>query len=83
MKLLSRAYRWFVNSPIRTKLVLVFAFTMFMVAFVNIYMHISINSIVSTIDNMVKGAAGQAIQNMNIMYGIDESTGLLAVPTSF
>lgn len=39
--------------------------------------------IVSTIDNMVKGAAGQAIQNMNIMYGIDESTGLLAVPTSF
>ena len=37
----------------------------------------------SAIDNLVKGAAGQAIQNMNIMYGIDESTGLLAVPTSF
>ena len=52
MKLLSRAYSWFVNSPIRTKLVLVFAFTMFMVAFVNIYMHISINSVVSTIDKV-------------------------------
>jgi N-acetyl-gamma-glutamyl-phosphate reductase len=30
----------------------------------------------SAIDNLVKGAAGQAIQNMNIMYGIDEATGL-------
>lgn len=30
----------------------------------------------SAVDNMVKGAAGQAIQNMNIMFGIDESTGL-------
>lgn len=32
--------------------------------------------IVSAIDNMVKGAAGQAIQNMNIMFGLDETTGL-------
>lgn len=39
--------------------------------------------IVSTIDNMVKGAAGQAIQNMNIMYQIDETTGLMMVPPSF
>jgi len=30
----------------------------------------------SVIDNLVKGAAGQAIQNMNIMFEIDESTGL-------
>lgn len=28
------------------------------------------------IDNLVKGAAGQAVQNMNLMFGIDESTGL-------
>lgn len=28
------------------------------------------------IDNLVKGAAGQAVQNMNLMYGLDESTGL-------
>jgi N-acetyl-gamma-glutamyl-phosphate reductase len=30
----------------------------------------------SSIDNLVKGAAGQAIQNMNLMFGIDEATGL-------
>ena len=39
--------------------------------------------IVSTIDNMVKGAAGQAIQNMNLMYGLDEKEGLMMVPASF
>lgn len=37
----------------------------------------------SVIDNMVKGAAGQAIQNMNIRFGIDESAGLLSVPPAF
>jgi N-acetyl-gamma-glutamyl-phosphate reductase len=31
---------------------------------------------VSTIDNLLKGAAGQAVQNMNIMFGIEETTGL-------
>lgn len=34
----------------------------------------------SVIDNMVKGAAGQAIQNMNIRFGLDESAGLLMPP---
>ena len=33
-----------------------------------------------TIDNLVKGAAGQAVQNMNIMFGLDETTGLSMVP---
>lgn len=33
--------------------------------------------IVSVIDNLLKGASGQAAQNMNIMYGLDERTGLL------
>ncbi|MBF0387685.1 MAG: N-acetyl-gamma-glutamyl-phosphate reductase [Candidatus Omnitrophica bacterium] len=33
--------------------------------------------ITSVIDNLVKGAAGQAVHNMNIMYGIDEREGLL------
>lgn len=37
----------------------------------------------SCIDNMVKGAAGQAIQNMNIRFGIDETTGLTMVPPAF
>jgi N-acetyl-gamma-glutamyl-phosphate reductase len=32
--------------------------------------------VLSVIDNLVKGAAGQAIQNMNIMFGLDESMGL-------
>ncbi len=32
---------------------------------------------VSVIDNLVKGAAGQAVQNMNIMYGFDEKEGLV------
>jgi len=32
--------------------------------------------IVSALDNIVKGAAGQAIQNMNIMFGLDEKTAL-------
>lgn len=34
----------------------------------------------AAIDNLMKGAAGQAVQNMNIMYGIDEKTGLQIVP---
>ena len=34
----------------------------------------------AAIDNLVKGAAGQAVQNMNIMFGLDEETGLLNVP---
>jgi N-acetyl-gamma-glutamyl-phosphate reductase len=33
--------------------------------------------ITSVIDNLVKGAAGQAVQNMNIMYGYQETEGLL------
>ncbi|RTL48820.1 MAG: N-acetyl-gamma-glutamyl-phosphate reductase [Rhodocyclaceae bacterium] len=36
--------------------------------------------VLSVIDNLVKGAAGQAVQNMNIMFGLDESTGLMQVP---
>ncbi|MEI8348240.1 MAG: N-acetyl-gamma-glutamyl-phosphate reductase, partial [Pseudomonadota bacterium] len=31
---------------------------------------------ISTIDNLVKGAAGQAIQNMNLMLGLEETTAL-------
>lgn len=32
------------------------------------------------VDNLVKGAAGQAVQNMNLAFGLDESTGLNLVP---
>jgi len=36
--------------------------------------------LISAIDNLVKGAAGQAVQNMNIMLGLDETAGLHNVP---
>ena len=36
--------------------------------------------LISAIDNLVKGAAGQAVQNMNIMLGLDETTGLSPIP---
>lgn len=36
--------------------------------------------IVSVIDNLVKGASGQAIQNMNVMYGWEETTGIHQLP---
>ena len=36
--------------------------------------------VLSVIDNLVKGAAGQAVQNMNIMFGLPETAGLNIVP---
>jgi len=39
--------------------------------------------VVTAIDNMVKGAAGQAVQNMNIIMNFDERSGLDAVPALF
>ena len=35
---------------------------------------------VGAIDNLVKGAAGQAVQNMNLMFGFEETEGLKLVP---
>ena len=39
--------------------------------------------VVSAIDNMIKGAAGQAIQNMNIIMGFDEDAGIDMIPIAF
>ncbi|OAB29709.1 N-acetyl-gamma-glutamyl-phosphate reductase [Flavobacterium fryxellicola] len=39
--------------------------------------------ITSVIDNLTKGASGQAIQNMNLMFGLDETTGLKLKPSGF
>ena len=39
--------------------------------------------ITSCIDNLLKGAVGQAVQNMNIMFGIDEKSGLNLKPSAF
>lgn len=39
--------------------------------------------IVSVIDNLLKGASGQAVQNMNLMFGLPETTGLKLKPSVF
>ncbi|MCR5299223.1 MAG: N-acetyl-gamma-glutamyl-phosphate reductase [Paludibacteraceae bacterium] len=39
--------------------------------------------VLSVIDNLLKGAAGQALQNMNIMFGLDERAGLQLKPSAF
>ncbi|MDR1837009.1 MAG: N-acetyl-gamma-glutamyl-phosphate reductase [Treponema sp.] len=53
----------------------------------DISVHLDLNGstliVASAIDNMVKGAAGQAIQNMNILFGFDEKAGLGAIPALF
>ena len=36
--------------------------------------------VLSVIDNLTKGAAGQAVQNMNLMFGLPETTGLVQPP---
>ena len=36
--------------------------------------------VMSVIDNLVKGASGQAVQNMNVLFGLPESIGLIAPP---
>ncbi len=39
--------------------------------------------IISAIDNLLKGAAGQAVQNMNLMFGLNETQGLKLKPSAF
>jgi N-acetyl-gamma-glutamyl-phosphate reductase common form len=39
-------------------------------------------AVFAALDNLVKGAAGQAVQNMNLMFGLDEKTGLVLVGTN-
>ena len=39
--------------------------------------------IISLTDNLIKGASGQAVQNMNLMFGIEETTGLKLKPVAF
>jgi N-acetyl-gamma-glutamyl-phosphate reductase len=51
--------------------------------FVNLQFRKSRLVIISAIDNMLKGAAGQAIQNMNLMFGIEETRGLKLKPSAF
>jgi N-acetyl-gamma-glutamyl-phosphate reductase len=39
--------------------------------------------VTSAIDNLLKGAVGQAVQNMNLMFGIDETNGLRLKASAF
>ncbi|MBF7093943.1 N-acetyl-gamma-glutamyl-phosphate reductase [Streptococcus sp. HF-1907] len=41
----------------------------------------NILTVVSVIDNLVKGAAGQAMQNMNLMFGFEETAGFMRIPS--
>ena len=53
----------------------------------NVIIHLEKNGdkllITSIIDNLIKGASGQAVQNMNLMFGLDETTGLKLKGSNF
>ena len=50
---------------------------------VHVELHDGYVHIASAIDNLVKGAAGQAVQNMNLMFSLPEDTGLRLKPSAF
>ena len=50
---------------------------------VNVVKHGDQLLVSSTIDNLVKGASGQAVQNMNIMMGLEQTAGLRLKPSAF
>ena len=50
---------------------------------VHVELHDGYVHIASAIDNLVKGAAGQAVQNMNLMFGLAEDCGLRLKPSAF
>jgi len=49
----------------------------------SLHKHGDILHVVSVIDNLLKGASGQAVQNMNLLFGLDETTGLRLKPSAF
>ena len=50
---------------------------------VHVELHDGYVHVASCIDNLVKGAAGQAVQNMNLMFGLPEDSGLRLKPSAF
>jgi N-acetyl-gamma-glutamyl-phosphate reductase len=52
-------------------------------AHLHLHMHGQVLLITSVIDNLLKGASGQAVQNMNLMFGLSEETGLDLKATGF
>ncbi|MDG1761349.1 MAG: N-acetyl-gamma-glutamyl-phosphate reductase [Flavobacteriaceae bacterium] len=51
--------------------------------FIHLHKHDGYLLVTSIIDNLIKGASGQAIQNMNLMFGFDETCGLQLKNSSF
>ena len=51
--------------------------------FIHLEKHDEILFISTVIDNLTKGASGQAVQNMNLMFGLNESSGLELKPVAF
>ena len=51
--------------------------------FVHVEKHGDKLMINSQIDNLLKGASGQAVQNLNLMFGLDEKSGLRLKPSAF
>jgi N-acetyl-gamma-glutamyl-phosphate reductase len=51
--------------------------------FIQVKKHGSKIFIISIIDNLLKGASGQAVQNMNLMFGLEETAGLRLKATGF
>ena len=52
-------------------------------AIISLEKHGSKLLIISAIDNLLKGASGQAVQNMNIICGLPQRTGLALKPSAF
>lgn len=52
-------------------------------ALLHVELHDGYIHIASAIDNLIKGASGQAVQNMNLMFGLPEDTGLRLKPSAF
>ena len=51
--------------------------------FIQVKKHRNKIFIISIIDNLLKGASGQAVQNMNLMFGFEETTGLKLKANAF
>jgi len=49
-------------------------------AAIYLLLHLIADLMMGALDNLVKGAAGQAVQNMNLLFGFDEAEGLSMVP---
>ena len=52
-------------------------------AFVHVEKHGDKLMVISVIDNLLKGASGQAVQNMNLIFGLEETIGLRLKPIAF